>query len=101
MACYCFDGTMTGLLSCVFRAFEFREFEVRITANPHAQNGLFDDFIHVASNDAQGQRVWQGLKQKVGSGSLRAFTMPFCPSRNRPFRCCLISQYMSFRASVR
>ena len=65
MAQYCFDGTMTGLLSCVFRACEFKEFEVTVTANPQAQNGLFDDFIHVASNESQGQRVWQSLKQKI------------------------------------
>ncbi|MHA5055849.1 TIGR03915 family putative DNA repair protein [Acinetobacter schindleri] len=86
MACYCFDGTMTGLLSCIFRAFKFREFEVRITANPHAQNGLFDDFIHVASNDAHGQRVWQGLKQKVGSGSLRAFYYTFLAEQEQAFQ---------------
>ena len=51
MASYCFDGSMTGLLSCVFRAFEFKEFNVIVTANPQAQTGLFDEFIHVASND--------------------------------------------------
>lgn len=77
MASYCFDGSMTGLLSCVFRAFEFKEFNVIVTANPQAQTGLFDEFIHVASNDQHGQRVWQGLKQKVSSSSLRAFLLYF------------------------
>lgn len=54
MARYCFDGSMTGLLSCIFRAFAFKEYEVSVTANPHAQNGLFDEFIHVASNEEYG-----------------------------------------------
>ena len=86
MAQYCFDGTMTGLLSCVFRAFEFKEFDVKVTANPQAQNGLFDDFIHVAPNESQGQRVWQGLKQKVSSSSLKAFYYAFLSEKEQAFQ---------------
>ncbi|MGE8650028.1 MAG: TIGR03915 family putative DNA repair protein [Acinetobacter sp.] len=86
MAHYCFDGTMTGLLSCVFRAFEFKEFDVKVTANPQAQNGLFDDFIHVAPNERQGQRVWQGLKQKVSSSSLKAFYYAFLSEKEQAFQ---------------
>lgn len=86
MAHYCFDGTMTGLLSCVFRAFEFKEFDVKVTANPQAQNGLFDDFIHVASNESHGQRVWQGLKQKISSSSLKAFYYAFLSEKEQAFQ---------------
>ncbi|ENU63558.1 TIGR03915 family putative DNA repair protein [Acinetobacter lwoffii] len=86
MASYCFDGSMTGLLSCVFRAFEFKEFNVIVTANPQAQTGLFDEFIHVASNDQHGQRVWQGLKQKVSSSSLRAFYYTFLSEQEAAFQ---------------
>ncbi|WPC35969.1 TIGR03915 family putative DNA repair protein [Acinetobacter sp. YWS30-1] len=86
MAHYCFDGTMTGLLSCLFRAFEFKEFDVKVTANPQAQNGLFDDFIHVASNESQGQRVWQGLKQKVSYSSLKAFYYAFLSEKEQAFQ---------------
>lgn len=86
MARYCFDGSMTGLLSCVFRVFVFKEFEVKVTANPHAQNGLFDDFVHVASNDEHAQRVWQGLKQKVSSSSLRAFYYAFLSEQEDAFQ---------------
>jgi probable DNA metabolism protein len=86
VASYCFDGSMTGLLSCVFRAFEFKEFNVIVTANPQAQTGLFDEFIHVASNDQHGQRVWQGLKQKVSSSSLRAFYYTFLSEQEAAFQ---------------
>lgn len=86
MASYCFDGSMTGLLSCVFRAFEFKEFNVIVTANPQAQTGLFDEFIHVASNDQHGQWVWQGLKQKVSSSSLRAFYYTFLSEQEAAFQ---------------
>lgn len=86
MAHYCFDGTMTGLLSCIFRAFDFKEFDVKVTANPQAQNGLFDDFIHVASNESHRQRVWQGLKQKVSSSSLKAFYYAFLSEKEQAFQ---------------
>lgn len=86
MASYCFDGSMTGLLSCVFRAFEFKEFNMIVTANPQAQTGLFDEFIRVASNDQHGQRVWQGLKQKVSSSSLRAFYYTFLSEQEAAFQ---------------
>ncbi|WP_291352181.1 TIGR03915 family putative DNA repair protein [Acinetobacter sp. UBA3106] len=77
MATYCFDGSMTGLLSCVFRAFQFKEFQVNVTRDEHAQNGLFDDFIQVVSNEEHAQRVWQGLKQKTSSQSQRNFYYTF------------------------
>src|SRR5690606_2365720 len=77
MATYCFDGSMTGLLSCVFRAFQFKDFQVCITSDAHAQNGLFDNFIQVASNDEQAQRVWQGLRQRTSSQSQRNFYYTF------------------------
>lgn len=101
MAHYCFDGTMTGLLSCVFRAFEFKDFDVKVMANPQAQNGLFDDFIHVASNESHGQRVWQGLKQKISSSSLKAFYYAFLSEKNRHFRTCSILRSMYSKISGR
>jgi hypothetical protein len=77
MAQYCFDGSMTGLLSCIFRAFEFKEFQVKVTANAQAQHGLFDDLIQVAGNEIQAQRVWQGLKQKVSPQQPERFLLCF------------------------
>ena len=89
MATYCFDGTFTGLLSCVFRCFQFKEFDVNVTANPKSQNGLFDDFIEVASNDEHAQRVWQGLKQKTSANSLRNFYYSFLSEKDEAFQHCL------------
>ena len=77
MVIYCFDGSMTGLLSCVFRAFQFQDFQATITSDVHAQNGLFDDFVQVSSNDEHAQRVWQGLKKKTSGQSQRNFYYTF------------------------
>ena len=65
MASYVFDGTMTGLLSCVFRAFQFKEFDIQIMTAEHMQTGLFDALVVVESNEEHAQRVWNALKQKV------------------------------------
>lgn len=89
MATYVFDGSMTGLLCCVFRAFQFKEFDVRVTANPRSQAGLFDDFIDVSANEEQAQRVWQGLKQKVSSPStLKHFYYCFLSEQEQAFQHC-------------
>lgn len=77
MANYCFDGSLTGLLSCVFRAFQFKEFNVQISHDVHAQHGLFDDFFEVVSNETHAQRVWCALKQKTSAPSQRNFYYTF------------------------
>ncbi len=40
----------------------------------------------MASNDQHGQRVWQGLKQKVSSSSLRAFYYTFLSEQEAAFQ---------------
>ena len=88
MARYIFDGTMTGLLSCIFSAFQFKEFNVLVSSDLHVQSDLFDDSIDVASNDEQAQRVWQGLKQKVSAVALKRFYYSFLSEQNLAFQHC-------------
>lgn len=83
---YCFDGTLTGLLCCVFRAFQFREYQVEIHAFDTHQNAsvrqslqdnLFNVSIEVASQDAHARRVWNALKQKLSNNALRQLYYAF------------------------
>ena len=86
---YCFDGTLTGLLCCVFRAFQFREYEVEIhaytskqnSASLHSfqslQNNLFNVSIDVVSDEGHAQRVWTALKQKLSNNALRQLYYAF------------------------
>lgn len=60
---YYFDGSMVGLLSCVFRAFQFKELQVRLCLNDAAQHGLFADKIEVANNEQHAERVWSALQK--------------------------------------
>ena len=89
MATYCFDGTFTGLLSCVFRCFQFHEFDVKVTTDKFSQNGLFDDYYEVTSNEEHAQRVWQGLKQKNSANSVRNFYYSFLSEQDEAFQHCL------------
>ena len=70
---YYFDGSMVGLLSCVFRAFQFKELQVRLCLNDAAQHGLFADKIEVANNEQHAERVWAALQKKLSSSSLKQF----------------------------
>ncbi|EXA81621.1 hypothetical protein J543_0984, partial [Acinetobacter baumannii 1159076] len=70
---YYFDGSMVGLLSCVFRAFQFKELQVRLCLNDAAQHGLFADKIEVSNNEQHAERVWSALQKKLSSSSLKQF----------------------------
>jgi hypothetical protein len=74
MSTYHFDQSMTGLLSCVYRSFQFKDFDVKLASN-NSQASLFDECIEVASNDEHAERVWRGLKQKITAESLRSFVI--------------------------
>lgn len=89
---------MTGLLSCIFRAFEFKELNSRITAHGAAQAGLFDELIEVASNDIHAQRVWQGLKHKVSAQGLRNFYFSFLSEQDAAFQHCFNFAVYAFQS---
>lgn len=73
MTTYVFDGRFVGLLSCIFRAFQFRQFDVELTTDRAVQVLLFDDLIEVASDEQHAQRVWRGLQQKLSASTLQQF----------------------------
>ncbi|WP_171550682.1 TIGR03915 family putative DNA repair protein [Acinetobacter sp. Ac_5812] len=68
---YYFDGSMAGLLSCVFRAFQFKEFQVQLSLIDQTQHGLFSDVIDVPNHEPHAQRVWSALQQKLSKAALK------------------------------
>lgn len=99
MAKYIFDGTMTGLLSCVFRAFQFKEFDVEVVSADHIQHTLFDESIDVQSNEEQANRVWQGLKQKVSTQGIRNFYYTFLSEQIVAFQALFDFSVYVFKSS--
>ncbi|WP_343681587.1 TIGR03915 family putative DNA repair protein [Acinetobacter baylyi] len=73
MVIYQFDGSLTGLLSCIFRAFQFKEFEVELALAYQVQDSLFAQSIWVASHEEHAKRVWSGLNQKLSNEALKRF----------------------------
>lgn len=86
MIIYEFDGTMTGVLSCIFRAFQFKDFDVRIVPKGMIQHHLFTEVIDVASNDEKAQRVWIALKKRVSSRAIRDFYYTFLSEHENAFQ---------------
>ncbi|MFW1971159.1 TIGR03915 family putative DNA repair protein [Acinetobacter bereziniae] len=86
MAKYIFDGTMTGLLCCVFRAFQFKELDVLIASQNSLQSSLLDETIFVESNEIHADRVWKAFKQKVSSNTLRNFYYTFLSEQESAFQ---------------
>ncbi len=73
MVYYYFDGSMVGLLNCVFRAFQFKEFQVQLCFNEGAQHGLFSTVVEIPNNEHHAQRVWSAIQQRLSQSSLRQF----------------------------
>ncbi len=100
MSTYHFDQSMTGLLSCVYRSFQFKDFDVKLASN-NSQASLFDECIEVASNDEHAERVWRGLKQKITAEVYDLFIIAFCLSRRRHINIFLISVSMCLKIHMR
>ncbi|MDH0029783.1 MULTISPECIES: TIGR03915 family putative DNA repair protein [unclassified Acinetobacter] len=73
MVYYYFDGSMVGLLNCVFRAFQFREFQVKLCLFENAQHGLFSSIVEIPNHEQYAQRVWSALQRKLSQSALRQF----------------------------
>lgn len=76
---------MTGLLSCVYRSFQFKDFDVRVSAQ-HAQTLLFDEWVEVVSNENHAKRVWAGLIKKISVTSLRYFYYCFLSEQPQAYQ---------------
>lgn len=71
LAYYAFDGSMVGLLNCVFRAFQFKEFHIQLQLLDGTQQGLFSSIVEIENNEQHAQRVWAALEQKLAPNALR------------------------------
>lgn len=100
MALYQFDGTMSGLLCCVFRAFQFKEFDVAVSTDVNHQTYLFDESIVVQTNDVHAQRVWQGLKQKLTPQGIKRFYFCFLSEQEAAFQSLFNFAVVIFQSRI-
>ncbi|MFD2555293.1 TIGR03915 family putative DNA repair protein [Sphingobacterium tabacisoli] len=58
---YSYDGSYQGLLTAVFTAFEYKEYNVKLALDSELQGALFDQIKHISSDTTKSNRVYQGL----------------------------------------
>lgn len=72
---YVFDGTMDGLLTAVFDAFERHEQPEKLLTSGDALP-LFCDQIHeVVTDEEKAQRVWKGLEKRLSFNAIRLISV--------------------------
>ena len=64
---YLFDGTYAGFLTCVFEAFERKEFDVQLTVDSAVQVSYFDQSVREIISDLKKvERVYNRLQKRIG-----------------------------------
>ena len=66
---FTYDGTFEGLLSCVFEAFERKQFPQQIAKEEVPL--FFTENYHVATDEQKANRVVAGLKKKISKSALQ------------------------------
>lgn len=62
-----FDGSLPGLLTCVFEAFERKLTDVQIFEETRYTPTMFDAVLAVMTDDKKADRVYKKLKEKIGA----------------------------------
>lgn len=83
---YVFDGSFTGLLCCIFRAYEFKDRWVSVTAVQHDQPHLFEEKIHIVSDEHKAKRVWLGLSKKTNAQFQKYFHFVYLSEQAKAFQ---------------
>ena len=69
MTVYVFDGTMDGLLTAVFDAFNLKERPEQLLAKGDALPLFCERTYQVATDEEKARRVWAGLEKQPRSNS--------------------------------
>lgn len=68
-----YDGSLEGLLCCIFEKYERRLKELKIVEENKWLPSPFDNVIHVISDARKAERVWKGLKKNLSPTGLHDF----------------------------
>ena len=72
-----YDGTMAGLLTAVFEAYERKADPVAIGTESQLLPDVFAQRIHITTDAVKARRVWKGLSGKLPEASLEQFYSAF------------------------
>lgn len=68
-----YDGSLEGLLCCIFERYERNLGMVKVVEENRLLLSPFDCIIHVVSNSVKANRVWKGLRKRLSSNALHNF----------------------------
>lgn len=83
---YVFDGSFTGLLCCVFEAFEMNEKNIRIFWDKTYQPTAFDQNRVIYSDQEKAQRVWNGFIKRTDSIAKKRFYFAYLSENSQTFQ---------------
>ena len=74
MIVYIFDGSFQGLLTAIFESFLQKQNEVRLIPEDRFEPDFFEVSVRINTEPEKAERVWTGLKKKMGrEGELRFY----------------------------
>jgi probable DNA metabolism protein len=66
-----YDGTFEGILTAVFEIYERRLTHVKMEKGEFYSTALFEDLIHVPTDEVQAARVLKGLRKKISATGIQ------------------------------
>ncbi|MDK9716886.1 MAG: TIGR03915 family putative DNA repair protein [Trichlorobacter sp.] len=94
--CYCYDGTLAGLLTLYPHLLAERAAVERISAAPPDQQSLFNSEICIATDQAVAEVFWQHLTRRLSPHSLKLLRR--CLLADHPQQELLIYHYLLLEA---
>jgi probable DNA metabolism protein len=76
MLYFIYDNTFDGLLTCVFDAFNRKEFPEKIVGED-VQLPLFSESFHVVTDETKADRVLKALREKISKSALHMLFIDF------------------------
>ena len=74
---YIYDGTFDGFLTVVFEIYASKRKPVQIVTEHRWQPGFFETPIHVVTDAARSERVWNGIAKRSNKRITRMFYLAF------------------------
>jgi probable DNA metabolism protein len=74
---YKFDGSLTGLLCCVFESFQAKESNVQVVWDKFYQPSIFYPTKEIFSDEEKADRVWKSFIEKVNPEDKNKFYSSF------------------------
>ncbi|WP_437919524.1 TIGR03915 family putative DNA repair protein [Sphingobacterium sp. LRF_L2] len=68
-----FDGSWEGILTAIFEVFEYKLYPLSLQLDIGRQQGLFQDFHQVITQEHKVDRIEKGLLEKVGKKGIAEF----------------------------